>query len=115
MAIKTLKGKPGAAGKLFGKSDGKGAASQLLSPGMRSSITPGDPMSRMMNQYGKGHSLLANDSPSGPTDMDAPITPTRAHPGISDMRGGKGGIRKNPRQGGLTGTDQNPTTTPLDD
>lgn len=65
---------------LGGKTGGKGSKQEnLLSPhaGMKSTITGGDPLARSMGHYGKKQGAL------------------------SDVRGGGGGIKKNPRSGGL--------------
>jgi hypothetical protein len=60
---------------------GKNSSQQNLhSPhsGLRSTITKGDPLSRMMGQYGKGHSF----SPAG------------QGAGLSQIRGGMGQMRR---------------------
>lgn len=61
---------------------GKAAKSQNLgSPhsGQMSTLAGGDPLSRMMGHYGKGHSFAA---PAG-------------------IRGGGGGMKRNPTKGGI--------------
>jgi hypothetical protein len=62
---------------------GKAAKKQdLQSPhsGLKATLSPGEPLSRSTGNYGKGHSF------SG---------------GLSQIRGGKGNIRRNPTHGGL--------------
>lgn len=124
--IKITKGAVGKAAKLFGKSDGKGARAQSLhapahggfglgGPSLgaaaQPSITPGDPMSRAMGQYGKGHSYLNGaDMPAA-----ASTTPTLSHPGASQIRGGAGGMKSRPRSGGLGDDKAQAPTTPMDD
>lgn len=63
--------------------------------GVKATITPGDPMSRAMGQYGQGHSYdnmatmagLPTSDPAG--KMGPPV------------RDGKGGIKSNPKVGAL--------------
>jgi len=110
--IKTGKGGAGHAGGLFGKSDGKGAAAQLLAPGQKPTLTAGDPMSRMMGQFGKGHSYLQPGAGGADT---GPATPTNAHPGISEIRGSGDAIKKNPRSGGLADAKEEMPSTSLSD
>jgi hypothetical protein len=77
---------------------GKGAKTQHLgSPhsGMRSTITKGDPLSRMAGQYGKGHSFLAGPQGAGAT------MPVSGSSGLANIRGGQGGMKRVPRSGGL--------------
>ena len=67
---------------------GKNSQQQNLgSPhsGTMSTLTTGDTLSRMMGQYKKGHSFAA----PGPKASKVP------------MRGGAGGIRRNPTKGGI--------------
>ena len=60
-------------------------------------ITGGDPIARSMNHYGKNPPAgLAAMGMPGTTAVD-PV----AHAGMTQIRGGKGGIRRNPRQGGI--------------
>lgn len=56
---------------------------QMGSPhaGVMNPLTKGDPMSRMTNHYKKGHNF--------------------GSPSLSQIRGGAGSMRSNPRQGGL--------------
>ena len=60
----------------------------LFSPhsGIMSTITPGNTMSRSMGQYGKGH---------GDPILSAPTAAT------NPLKDGGGGIKTNPREGGL--------------
>lgn len=112
MVIKVPKGPVGHAAKLFGKSDGKGASAQTLLPGQKSTLTGGDTMSRAMGQYGKGHSYLApGEGPMGPAAVD----PTQNHPGATQIRGSAGGVRDNPRAGGLAESKDSAPTTPMGD
>jgi hypothetical protein len=74
---------------------GKGSRQQNHGPGSPATITGGSPLSRSMGQYGKGHSYLA------PGMDDGVVTDPTAHPGMSQVRDSSGGIRRNPRQGGL--------------
>jgi hypothetical protein len=65
---------------------GKNSVQQNLSSphsGLKNTIVPGDPMSRAMGQYGKGHSLFGADLPSG-------------SPGgsLRSIRGGTGQMRR---------------------
>lgn len=111
MATKVLKGPKGHAAGLFGAADGKGASAQTLMPGQKSTLAGGDTMSRAMGQYGKGHSYLPPDSSAmGPAAMD----PTQ-HAGMTQIRGGKGGMKPNPRTGGLAADKLSPSTTALSD
>jgi hypothetical protein len=74
------KGAPPALGAHVAVNGGKNAVQQNLgSPhsGMMSTITKGDPMSRMMNQHGKRHSFTA-PAPMEPKPMRS--TSMRAHP-----------------------------------
>lgn len=67
---------------LGGGSGGKGSKQEnLISPhtGVMSTLAGGDPMSRSMGHYGK----------------------TAKNPSLSQLRGGAGGMKKNPRTGGL--------------
>lgn len=89
---------PGAGGAVFSGGGGKNAVQQHFgSPhsGQKSTITAGDPMSRSMGHYGKGHSFAA---PS--LDPSMAMGPTKP-PSIADIRGGSGTMKKNAREGGL--------------
>ncbi len=111
MATKVKKGPKGHAAGLFGKSDGKGANAQTLSPGQKGTLFAGDTMSRSMGQYGKGHSYLApGDGAMGPAAVD----PTK-HPGSNLVRGDDGGIRRNPNAGGLAATKASSPITQMGD
>jgi hypothetical protein len=109
MTIST-NGQKGVGGTLFAKEDGKGSKKEVLPhPGARTSLTPGNSLSRMMNQYGKGHSFL----PGGAQPVGAAGADPQNHAGVLPIRGQKGGIKRNPRRGGLgpgfesaPGTDQ---------
>jgi hypothetical protein len=70
-----------------------GKMQRLTFPGQKNTITPGDTLSRSMGQYGKGHSLLG----AQPAANAAPVS----HAGMNEIRGGSGGIKKRPRQGGI--------------
>lgn len=77
-------------GETSGPAGGKNATSQNLgSPhsGLRSTITKGEPMSRAMGHYGKGHSFSAP-------------TPTPGQ-GQAKIRGASGQIGHQLRYGGL--------------
>jgi hypothetical protein len=79
---------------LFG--GGKNAKQEILpGPGARTSLTSGSPLSRMMGQYGKGHSYLGAGMEGGASDAIV------HHSGVSQIRGAKGGVRSNPRTGAL--------------
>lgn len=106
------KGPKGHAGGLFGASDGKGAASQTGFFGQKSTLTAGDPMSRMMGQHGKGHSYL-QPGVGGSAPME-PTSPSHAHPGISEIRGSGTAIKRNPRAGSLRGKESMPSTAMSD-
>jgi hypothetical protein len=92
---------PGAGGMPgMGGGGGKNAVAQNLgSPhsGLKSTLTKGDPMSRMMGHYGKGHSFSQTPPVGGDPTMGGP---TKA-PSIAAIRGGQGGMKANVRQGGL--------------
>jgi hypothetical protein len=77
-----------------GASPPVGIGSQKLAAGQKATITGGDPFSRMMGQYGKGHSYVG--APTDPAASD----PTK-HAGAQTVRGGKGGVKTHPRQGGI--------------
>jgi hypothetical protein len=108
--IKT-QGPKGLADHVFGGSgaDAKGSHRQVLPHlSAKTTITPGDPMSRMANQYGKGHSFGVPGDMSGMTGQmaSAPLgaagqEPPANHPGLTMVRGGSGGMKRNPRSGGL--------------
>lgn len=71
----------------------------LHTGGARPAITGGDPLAHgLLNHYGKNPpSVLAGGSGMpGSTGVD----PTQ-HPGVTQVRGGKGGMKKNARSGGL--------------
>ncbi|HEY1491980.1 MAG TPA: hypothetical protein VGF35_05095 [Steroidobacteraceae bacterium] len=81
----------GVAGPAGGKSN---TIQNLASPhsGLRSTITPGDSSSRMMGQYGKGHSFGALPGMGGAS---------KAPSGLGQLRGGGGAMKRNVRMGGL--------------
>lgn len=101
---------PGQASHLGG---GKNAFSQNLgSPhsGMRSTITKGDPLSRMTNNYGKGHSFdsLSGGHSKNPNAQSA----SQINPSLHQIRGGLGQMRRirgglGPGKVGQPGTSQN--------
>lgn len=65
---------------------GKNSTQQNLSSphsGFRSTITSGDPMSRVMGNYGKGHSLFGADMPGGSPGSN-----------LKSIRGGTGQMRR---------------------
>jgi hypothetical protein len=73
-------------GGVKGPAGGKNSTQQNLhSPhsGFRSTITSGDPMSRAMGQYGKGHSLFGADLPGGTLGGS-----------LKSIRGGTGQMRR---------------------
>jgi hypothetical protein len=102
--IKTPGGAPGVGGLTFAKADGKGSTRQHLGTGIHAfspgstSVAPGDPLSRTMGQYAKGHSYLSGDTSIGGDNTD---TDPAKHAGSNMIRGSAGGIRHNTRQGGL--------------
>lgn len=75
------------------------AAQNLVSPhaGVRATITPGDPMSRMMGQYGKGHSF----APAAPPAGDPVLAVPGAKGAAGAVRDARGGVKRHGRQGGL--------------
>jgi hypothetical protein len=87
---------PGAPATVGGAVGGPGKAiqSQKLALGQKDTITGSEPLSRMMGQYGKGHSYVGGAAPD--TNMD----PTK-HAGSQAIRGGQGGVKAHPRQGGI--------------
>jgi hypothetical protein len=111
MAVKIIKGPKGHAGGLFGANDGKGASAQTLLPGQKSTLAGGDTMSRAMGQYGKGHSYL----PPGTSDMGPAAMDPTVHAGTNQIRGDQGGLKSNPRSGGLGEGKLPPPTTALSD
>ena len=92
--LKATKG-AGTPEALFGGTgaDGKGSKRQSLAPGMRDSITGSPPLARMMGHYGKNPPSYLADA--GPTP-----SPT-GHPAMSEVRGGSGGIKAHPKEGGI--------------
>ncbi len=111
MVTKVSRGPPGHAAGLFAGSDGKGAQSQSLHQSSPSAVTGGDPLSAAMGQFGKGHSYLPGGMPAGgPAGAD----PTQ-HPGMSQIRDEGGGMRRNPRAGGIGETMAKPAGGPLGD
>jgi hypothetical protein len=113
MATQVLKGPPGVAAGLFKASDGKGSHAQALRPGQASTLAAGDPLSRMqgVSQYGKGHSYLPPGSGlMGPAAMDPTV-----HPGSPQIRDPNGGVRRNPRSGGLGDTKESMPTSMMSD
>lgn len=73
---------------------GKNSISQNLgSPhsGLRSTITKGDTFSRLTNNYGKGHSF---GSLTGGSSKAPNLTPQQANPGLHQLRGGLGQMRR---------------------
>ena len=82
------------------RSVGKPARQETLPRYGRASITGGDQLHRMMNHYGKnppGAPALTSVSSGPGTTVGDPTT----HPGAKQIRGGVGGMKRNPRQGGL--------------
>jgi hypothetical protein len=90
-------GNPGAGGTLFAGGGKNSVQQDFGSPhsGVMSTITKGEPLSRMMGQYGKGHSFAPQ--PQAPSMA---MGPSKA-PKLSTIRGGSGAMKKNVRQGGL--------------
>lgn len=87
---------PGQATHLGG---GKNAFSQNLnSPhsGMRSTITKGDPLSRMTNNYGKGHSFdsLTGGHSKNPNAQGQASSVGQTNPALHQLRGGLGQMRR---------------------
>ena len=62
-----------------------------LHSGVKATLIPGDTMSRSMGQYGKGHSMAAQTA----------ALPDMAPHEVATVpvRDGKGGIKKNPKEG----------------
>lgn len=85
----TTKGRSSSPLSLFGSANGKAATKEALMPGQKTSVTPGDPMSRETGQYGKDASYLPDDSPTGVSGVP--------------IRNIGGGMRDRPRSGGLDG------------
>ena len=94
-------GMPGTTGMgNLARSIGKPARQQTLPTGGRASITSGDPLHRAMGHYGKNPPVahVPTSISSGPgTTVGDPTS----HPGAKQIRGGVGGMKRNPRQGGL--------------
>lgn len=87
---------PSGIAKIAG-SVGKPGRQSTTTRGVTPAITGGNPASAMLNHYGKHPpALLGGDGMPGTTGVD----PTQ-HPGASQIRGSKGGMKKNPREGGL--------------
>ena len=84
----------GAPEALFGNTgaDGKGSRRQSVPTGGRATLTPGNPVSRMMGQYGK-----ATPAYMPPDTADRPPT----HPAMNEVRGQSGGVKAHPREGGI--------------
>lgn len=61
-----------------------------------STLTGGDPLAHSMNHYGKA----APPALLGGSQMTGGVDPTE-HAGVKQVRGGSGGIRANPRTGGI--------------
>lgn len=75
---------------------GKASNQQNLLRGQKTTLVPGDTMSRMLSQYGKGHSFVATGGAAGPADPGTDVTSKTAmpdHKTSSTIRGGSGGIR----------------------
>lgn len=75
-------GMGGSGGDVATPSLGKNSKQQNLSSphsGLRSTITKGDPVSRSMSQYGKGHSFASGLAGGNP---------------LKQIRGGMGGMRR---------------------
>lgn len=100
---------------------GKGSRQQSLLPGQKTTVTPGDTMSRMLGQYGKGHNLMApgtGTSPVGPADPGADVSSASAmpdHVGSKTIRGGSGGIRLGRTRPGGGSLGQNKMGMPVPD
>ncbi len=78
-----------APGGIHAPGQGKNSVQQNLSSphsGLRQTITPGEPMSRAMGQYGKGHSFNL----AGSTFGASPLSKIRG--GIGQMRRIRGGL-----------------------
>lgn len=91
---------PSGIAKIAG-SVGKPSSQQLTSvrpgPGSTTGITGGSALPQMMGHYGKTPpAALSSNGMPGTTGID----PTQ-HPGAAMIRGGKGGMKRNPRSGGL--------------
>ncbi len=86
---------------------GKGSRTQDLgSPhsGMKTSLTPGDALTRSMGVYKKGASYLPPEF--GPVGQPPSPHPA-SHPTVSMIRGGSGRMKRNVRpSGGSLGTTQ---------
>jgi len=86
------KGRSGSPLALFSQKNGRAANKESLLPGQMTTTTPGDPVDRSMNQYGK-------DGPQYLPDDGAGVSPGTTTAPIRDMGGG---IRSRPRSGGLS-------------
>lgn len=75
---------------------GKPGRQQPIVRGVTPAITGGASASGLMNHYGKNGPAGMMTGMPGTTSTD----PT-SHPGASQIRGGKGGMKKNAREGGL--------------
>jgi hypothetical protein len=94
----TTKGRNSSPLSLFGSGKtGKAATQEALLPGQKTTVTPGDPVSRSMGQYGKDASYLPDDG----STSSIPI------------RNAGGGIRDRPRSGGLGGQFQRAPEVPF--
>jgi hypothetical protein len=100
-------------GAVHAPSLGKNSVQQnLASPhsGLRSSITKGDPMSRLMGQYGKGHSFgnMMGGVPGG-GNAASPLHQIRG--GIGQMKRIRGGLGPGKvGQAGASNTDYSMTS-----
>jgi hypothetical protein len=62
--------------------------------GLKSTITKGDPLSRMTNNYGKGHSLLGGTLGHSKNPNLQPVTERQQNPALHGIRGGLGQMRR---------------------
>jgi hypothetical protein len=81
------------------RSVGKPGRQQPLARGERATITGGDPLAHSMGHYGKNQPPAFATMTTGMPDASA-VDPTQ-HPGVKSIRGGEGGLKRNPREGAL--------------
>lgn len=82
-------------GSMANPVQGKNSTIQNLdSPhsGMRSTITKGDPFSRLMGHYGKGHNLSLTST--GHSKNPNNLTVSQASPALHQLRGGLGQMKR---------------------
>lgn len=83
-----------------GKPGRQQALGNLHTRGAPPVITGGDPLAHSLNQYGKNPPAALGGGAMPGMPGTTGVDPTQ-HPGVSQIRGGKGGMKKNARSGGL--------------